>query len=227
LGLYRIRESQPVPGAEEGDQGAESWLYWLVPLSAGVFAGAAVFEVLPSAITRAGRDALLWTLVGLGVFVLMRWVLDALGGHGAAWSSTLGMWLHSFFEGVVTAVGYGVSPAVGLALTLVLVVHLAPEVTALVAVLMGTGLSLRQALVRSAVTWLLIVAGLLAVRFLPLVPPPVLGAGMAFGGGGLLYLAYVSWMARRGELGGRLAAALVGVAIMGIVGLTAVARPGI
>ena len=50
---------------------------------------------------------------------------------------------------------------------------------------------------------------------------------LAVAGGGLLYLAYVSWMARRGELGGRLAAALVGAAIMGIVGLTAVARPGI
>ena len=31
--------------------------------------------------------------------------------------------------------------------------------------------------------------------FLPLLPPPVLGAGMAFGAGGIVYLAAVSWAA--------------------------------
>jgi len=98
-------------------------------------------------------------------------------------------------------------------------VHLAPEITALVAVLMRTGLSLRQALVRSPVTCLLVVGELLVVRFFPLISPPVPGTGMALGSGGLLYLAYVSWTGREGGLGASLAAAVAGAALIGLVSL--------
>jgi zinc transporter ZupT len=98
-------------------------------------------------------------------------------------------------------------------------VHLAPEITALVAVLLRRGVSLREALLRSVLTCLLVVAGLLAVRFSPLISPPVLGTGMAFGSGGLLYLAFVSWMGREGGLGASVASALAGAALMGLVSL--------
>jgi hypothetical protein len=212
------------PPDDQGSQAAGGRLAWLVPLAAGVFAGAAVFEVLPGAVMRTGRGVLIWALAGLGLFVVIHLGLDAAGGQGASWGSTLGMWLHSFLEGVVTAVGYGVSFVLGLALTFGLVVHLAPEITALVAVLMRTGVSLRQALIRSAVTCLLVVAGLVVVRFFPLIPPPVLGTGMAFGAGGLFYLAYVSWMGREGRLGASLAAALAGAALMGVVTLARLTR---
>ncbi len=206
------------PLDEQGSQAAGGRLARLLPLAAGVFAGAAVFEVLPGAVMRAGRGVLIWALAGLGLFVVTHVVLDAAGGQGASWCSTLGMWVHSFLEGVVTAVGYGVSFVLGLALTFGLVVHLAPEITALVAVLMRTRLSLRQALVRSAVTCFFVVTGLVVVHFFPLISPPVLGTGMACGSGGLLYLAYVL-DGTRGGLGGSLATALGGAALMGLVSL--------
>src|SRR2546421_518934 len=200
-----------------GDAGAvASWRLWAVPLAAGIFAGAAAFEVLPFAVRRIGLAAAAWGLGGLLVFIAIHKGLDALGHHGAAGASTLGMWLHAFLEGVVTATGYGVSTTLGVLLSLGLVAHLIPEATALVALLRRSGLSVRTSVIRSALSWVLVASGFLVVRFfLPLLPPPVLGAGMAFGAGGLVYLAAVSWRARQASLAGGLAAVATGAVLLG------------
>ncbi len=206
-------------GGPDGES-VTSWRLWVVPLSAGIFAGAAIFEVLPYAYARAGLRTVAWAIAGLLAFTAIHKGLDALGHQGAGWASTLGMWLHSFLEGIVTATGYGVSVAIGVLLSVGLVAHLIPEATALVAVLRRTGLSMRQAVVRTVMSWALVIAGFLVVKYLlPLLAPPVLGAGMAFGAGGLAYLAIVSWTGRRGGLTGSLLAAASGAALMGLVHL--------
>ena len=207
--------------AEEAEH-LSSWRLWVVPLAAGIFAGAVAFEVLPFAARRIGVVAALWGVAGLAVFVAIHKGLDALGHQGASWASTLGMWLHSFLEGVVTATGYGVSPALGVLLSVGLVAHLVPEATALVAILRRSGLSLRQSILRASLSWVLVGAGFLVVRyFLPLLAPPVLGAGMAFGAGGLTYLAAVSWRGRQGALAGSLLAVAAGAALMGLARVVA------
>lgn len=197
-----------------------SWRLWVVPLAAGIFGGAAAFEVLPSALRTAGFLAVVWVTAGLAAFIAIHKGVDALGHQGASWASTLGMWLHSFLEGVVTATGYGVSVTLGVLLSVGLAAHLVPEATALVAVLRRTGTSSRQAVLRAAASGVLVVAGFLVVRyFLPLLAPPLLGAGMAFGAGGLLYLAAMSWLSRPGPLTGSLLAAATGFILMGVVRL--------
>ncbi len=203
-------------------EGVPAWRQWVVPLAAGVFAGAVAFEVLPFAVRRTGAPAAAWALAGLALFVAIHKGLDALGHQGASWASTLGMWLHSFLEGVVTATGYGVSPTLGVLLSVGLAAHLVPEVTALVAVLRRAGLTLRQSIVRASLSWLLVAAGFLVVRYLlPLLAPPVLGAGMAVGAGGLTYLAVVSWRGRQGALAGSLLAVVAGAALMGLARVVA------
>ena len=53
-----------------GDTGAvASWRLWVVPLAAGIFAGAAAFEVLPFAVRRIGLAAAAWGIGGLLVFI--------------------------------------------------------------------------------------------------------------------------------------------------------------
>jgi zinc transporter ZupT len=206
------------PGGRTPGEEIRSWRLWVVPLSAGIFAGAAAFEVLPYAWARTGTVTALWAVAGLAAFVGIHKGLDALGHQGASWASTLGMWLHSFLEGVVTATGYGVSVAIGVLLSVGLVAHLVPEATALVALLRREGLSVRQALIRTVLSWGLVLAGFLVVRdFLPLLSPPVLGAGMAFGAGGLAYLALVSWTSREGGGAGSAAALAAGLTLMGLV----------
>jgi zinc transporter ZupT len=210
----------PVAAGSRSDVDAASWSQWVVPLAAGIFAGAAAFEVLPEAFRDAGWVSVAWGLAGLAAFVGIHKGLDALGHQGASWASTLGMWLHSFLEGVVTATGYGVSLTLGVLLSVGLIAHLIPEATALVALLRRTGVTTRQAVLRAVASWSLVISGFLVVRFLlPLLSPPVLGAGMAFGAGGLVYLASMSWLGRQGGLAGSLLAAIAGLGLMGILRL--------
>src|SRR5260370_15814957 len=89
-----------------GDTGAvASWRLWVVPLAAGIFAGAAAFEVVPFAVSRIGPAAAVWGLGGLLIFIAIHKGLDALGHHGAAGASTLGMWLPPFPDVGVTSSG--------------------------------------------------------------------------------------------------------------------------
>jgi hypothetical protein len=68
----------------------------------------------------------------------------------------------------------------------------------------------------------LIIVGFLVVYFLlPGISPAILGAVLAAGAGGFLYLAYVSWKERRWGLGPSLGVAGVGVAVIALVKLVA------
>src|SRR5258708_11059904 len=92
-----------MPITETGDDAETlpSWRLWVVPLAAGIFAGAAAFEVLPFAVRRIGPAASAWGVAGLLVFIAIHKALHALGHSGAAGASTLGMWLHSLLQGVL------------------------------------------------------------------------------------------------------------------------------
>jgi zinc transporter ZupT len=188
---------------------------WLLPLAAGLFLGAAAFEMMPEAIERAQTPAWWWAVGGVIAFVAARQGPDAIGRAGLAWVATLGIWIHSFLEGAVTASSYGVSFLVGLLVSVGLILHLIPEIGAVIAVLTAAGLSLRQALIRNAITWGLIVVGFMVVSLLlPQLSQDVLGAGLAFGAGGFLYLAFASWQEREWGLAQSIGVAAVGVLIM-------------
>jgi zinc transporter ZupT len=145
------------PDGREGQEAQEQKLLekwpWLLPLAAGIFLGAAAIEVFPEALDRTGSQAWWWAAGGLVFFVLVRDGLDYIGKHGLAWVATLGIWLHSFLEGAVTATSYGVSLSVGLLVSAGMILHLIPEVGAVIALLSAAGLSFNQALVRNGVTW--------------------------------------------------------------------------
>jgi zinc transporter ZupT len=195
---------------------------WLLPLAAGLFLGAAAFEMMPEALGRAQSPAWWWALFGLIAFIAVRQGLDAIGRAGLAWAATLGIWIHSFLEGAVTASSYGVSFLVGLLVSAGLILHLIPEVGAVIAVLSAAGLSLRQALIRNAVTWALIVVGFVVVYvLLPHLSQAVLGAGLAFGAGGFLYLAFASWKEHEWALAPSIGVAALGILVMGGLRLVA------
>lgn len=190
---------------------------WLAPLAAGIFAGAVGFDVLPIAVSKAGVAAGVWVLVGLAAFLLAQRVLSAFGHERLTWPAVLAMWIHSFLEGMVAATGYALSLTLGAALSIGLLAHLIPESTALVALLVGWGLSLRQALARTSGLVVAVVAGMLAARYaVPGLSRAALGAALAFGAGGLLYLALGSWRGRRAGFAGSLAIAAAGAALMGL-----------
>jgi len=195
---------------------------WLLPLAAGIFLGAAAVEVMPDALDLAGPRAWSWALFGLALFVAVRAGLDYVGQRGLPWVATLGIWLHSFLEGAVTATSYGVSLLVGLLVSVGLILHLIPEVGAVIALLTAAGLSLRQAIIRNGITWALIVVGFLTVYlFLPNLSAEVLGAALALGAGGFLYLAYLSFRERQWPLAPSLLMVALGTLVIGAMRLVA------
>ena len=210
----------PEHDAREREQRFARRWPWLLPLAAGIFLGGATLEMLPQAFGKAGPPVWLWTLGGLALFVLVHNGLNALGRRGLASVATFGIWLHCLLEGAVVATSYSVSLLVGLLVSAGMILHLIPEVAAVIALLGAAGLSFRQALLRNAVTWLLLIAGFLVVYLLlPGVAPSVLGGLLALGAGGFLYLAYLSWQERQWGIGRSTVAALVGVAVVGTVRL--------
>lgn len=207
-------------GKEEQEEALLRRWPWLLPLAAGIFLGAAAVEMQPEALESAGTPAWLWALGGLVLFILVRDGLDYLGQHGLAWVATLGIWLHSFLEGAVTASSFGAGFVLGLLVSAGMILHLIPEVGAVIALLTAAGLSLKEALVRNGITWALLIVGFVVVSlFLRDLPAAVLGAALGVGAGGFLYLAYLSWQKRTWGLAPSLAAAGVGVLLVGGVRL--------
>ncbi|MBI3968673.1 MAG: hypothetical protein HY329_23810 [Chloroflexi bacterium] len=95
-----------------------------------------------------------------------------------------------------------------------------PEVGAVIALLTAAALSLKEALVRNGVTWALLIVGFVVVYlFLHDLPEAVLGAAPTPTAGGFVYLAYLSWQERKWGLAPSLAAAGIGVLLVGGVRL--------
>lgn len=216
------RRGPPNESHEEREEAISRKWPWLLPLAAGIFLGGAIFEIFPDALALAGAIAWVWALFGLVLFIAVRDGLDYIGRRGLAWVATLGIWLHSFLEGAVTATSYGVSLLVGLIVSAGLILHLIPEIGAVIALLTAAGLSLREAIIRNVITWLFVIIGFLVVYlFLPNLSPEVLGAALAVGAGGFLYLAYLSWRERQWSLLPSLAFVVLGALIVGVIRVVA------
>jgi zinc transporter ZupT len=203
---------------ERDEEGEERWARrwpWLLPLAAGIFLGAAVFEMQPEALELAGQTAWLWAIVGVLVFISVRYGLDEIGQRGLAWVATLVLWLHSFLEGAVAGLGFQANLVTGLLVTGGLILHLIPELGASLALMSSAGLSQRQGVTRTLITWgILVLAFVAFVFFWPDLPQATLGAALAAGAGGFLYLAYASWQERRWEIGPSAVVAALGVLLL-------------
>lgn len=91
-----------------------------------------------------------------------------------------------------------------------MILHLTPEVGAVIALLTAAGLPLREALIRNGITWLLLIAGFVVTfLYLPNLSPTVLGSTLAVGAGGFLYLAYLSFQERQWGLVSSLAVVVI------------------
>jgi len=173
---------------------------WLAPAAAGIFAGAGVFDLLPSALGTLGGHAFTWAALGFGLVMLATSLTSGADRAWVGWAAGLGIWLHSILEGVAAATGYGVSLAAGVVISVGLVVHLVPESLALFGLLTTTGVSYRKALIGCSTPWALVVAGFAASQLLmPGLHSASLGGAMAFGAGAFVAMAGLSWGRRSGS----------------------------
>ncbi len=127
----------------------------VLALGAGFLLGGALLIMIPRAVGR-GASGPLYVAAGFFGFLLLQQVaLKVRGATGddlspeAVWAATLGMGLHSFFEGAVLALAIHVGRQVGALAAMALFLHKLPEGFTLAALVLAATGSRSRALLLS------------------------------------------------------------------------------
>jgi zinc and cadmium transporter len=130
-------------------------LFYLVSLSAGALLGDVFLHLLPEMATEgfAVKDGVYFIAGILIFFLLERFILWHHSHdehkeriHSVVYLSMLGDTLHNFLDGIVIAVSFLVSPALGIASTLAVIFHEIPQEIGQFAILLHGGWSKSKAL---------------------------------------------------------------------------------
>jgi zinc and cadmium transporter len=144
----------------------------LVGFAAGALLGAAFLNVLPEALRLFGAQALTWAFGAFLALALLEWKL---GHHHRTERGTLAPTLpvtllsadalHNIGDGAAIAAAFQISPEVGLAVGMAVVVHEVPQEVGDYAVLRASGFSRYRALLALGLAQLTAVLGALGVIF--------------------------------------------------------------
>jgi zinc and cadmium transporter len=155
---------------------AERAATWLLSYAIGTLLGAATLALLPEALAQAPVDRVMaFFLAGMLGFVAfergLRWRHPhehhpVPGGehrieHATALMVLWGDALHNFVDGMVIGVSYGVSLEVGIGATLAIVAHEVPQEIGDFAVLLGSGMARRRAVLLNWLSGLAVLPGVL------------------------------------------------------------------
>jgi zinc and cadmium transporter len=152
-------------------------LLTLMSLSAGTLFGGAFLHLIPEAVEEAGSFSLKISLLILGgivVFFLLNKLIHWSHCHNHStplhmkepgskpaiiYLNLLGDGIHNFLDGLLIAGSYLVSPPIGIATTIAVVIHEAPQEIADFGVLIYSGLSRKKALFLNFLSSTLAIAG--------------------------------------------------------------------
>lgn len=136
----------------------QTFLIYLISLSAGTLLGDAFIHLLPE-VTESSDFTLsisLTILLGIIIFFILEkiihWqhchgnVLEKSHVHPFAYTNLVGDALHNFIDGIIIAASYIISPPVGIATTLAVILHEIPQEIGDFAVLLHGGFSKSKAL---------------------------------------------------------------------------------
>lgn len=208
----------------------------LVPFAIGAMIGAAVFHLLPEALSRSTNDAgvLAAAAAGAAVFAIVdRLAHRATVRHGNANDPASGKLLltvasdalHNFIDGILVATTFLEQPALGVITAVAVALHEVPRELGTFALCVAGGLSIRASLAITAVTAALAILGAVLVVSLG---PGVSAIGFAllpFAAGNFLYLAGSILRDSRDQLRDRRVRLLYGLLILvGLLVTLAVAR---
>jgi zinc and cadmium transporter len=177
-------------------------LFILVSLAAGALLGDALIHLLPEAYVRAGEAAAvgvsLTALAGIFAFFVLekflRWrhYHNTNGGHAVdpvGPMNLLADGVHNFVDGIAIGASYLVSPAVGVATTLAVLLHEIPQEIGDFGILLHAGFSKPRALLFNFLSGCAALVGTLIV-VVPGFDPEVLAAAiLPFTAGMFLYIA--------------------------------------
>jgi len=172
-----------------------------LPLSIGAFLGVTFFELLPEAFEMTSWASIAVAGGFLGFFILSRIIseyhhhhhagADCDHGHTKARGSLvlLGDSVHNLADGVVIAVAFSISPALGIATTIGIALHEIPQEIAELYILRHAGYSKRKALTLNFLSALTVVLGVLLTNLAIDTFSSSVGILIGIAAGNLLYIA--------------------------------------
>jgi zinc and cadmium transporter len=145
-------------------------LLFLISFAAGSLLGDAFIHLLPEAVSLSSKTLTisLWILAGLVLFFVMEKVLKWRHchepecedhAHSVGMMSLIGDGVHNFIDGAIIAASFLVSPALGLATTIAVIIHEIPQEMGDFGILIHAGYSRKQALFYNFLSALTAVAG--------------------------------------------------------------------
>lgn len=150
-------------------------LFFLVSFAAGTFLGVAFLDLLPESLEGGFKETIpFFILLGiLSFFVLEKflyWHHHHAGHkqeevHGFTYLNIVGDAIHNFLDGVVIAISFLNSTALGVVTTIAVIAHEIPQEIGDFAVMLYGGFSRTKALVYNFLTALTAVAGALLTYF--------------------------------------------------------------
>jgi zinc and cadmium transporter len=179
-------------------------LAMIIGFSAGLMLAAALHELLPEALEKAQSQA----LIGAGLGFMVLYVVERLThfhacrhrecnvegddhvhGHVHTHANTtlLGIGLHNFIDGLITAAAFAVSSVAGILVLCAIVLHQIAVGVSLGALLLRAGTQRKQALISTAMAGSFIVWGALCYYVLP-VNEAIGGFLLGVAGGSFLYI---------------------------------------
>lgn len=168
----------------------------LIAFGAGFMLAVAFLGMIPHAL-EAGPGAALSIAAGYLLVHLTQHVVtphfhfgeethaDEMMGRWVGVAALLGLLLHTFFDGVAIASGFGVSAALGFLVFTAILLHKIPEGVTVASIMLASGNSRRRALGGVALLGLSTVGGVLAAGYLE----PLREHGLALSAGVTLYVA--------------------------------------
>jgi zinc and cadmium transporter len=174
-----------------------------LPLSIGAFLGVTFFELLPEAFHETKYASIALASGFLGFFFLSRILREYHHHHHIGDEHAhedahhkergalvlMGDSVHNFADGIVIAVAFSVSPALGIATTLGIALHEIPQEIAELYILMRAGYSKKKALLLNVISALAVVLGALFTNAFMASFESLVGILIAVAAGNLLYIA--------------------------------------
>lgn len=209
-------------------------VFYMVAISAGALLGGAFLHLIPEALesvaaTGDGQNIFYAVLFGFMIFFVLERILhwhhchkygDDCHVHTFSYMSLIGDGLHNFIDGLVIAAAFSLSPGLGIATTIGVIVHEIPQEISDFGVLIFGGLSKGKALFFNFLSATLAVGGALfgvALASMTEGTMPILAAVTA---GGFIYVAasdLIPELHKESKLGKSLVAFvcfLVGIGLM-------------
>lgn len=169
---------------------------FFVSVAAGMLLATGLLGLLPEALAL-NPSAPLWVLLGMGIFYIVESFVtihacteETCVEHKLGILSTLGIGLHSLFDGLAIAVGFEVDARLGLLTAIAVILHELPEGVFTSSLLLHAGFPRRNVILATLAVAVATPAGaLLALAFAPRLTAGGVGGLLGLVCGSFLYVA--------------------------------------